>query len=325
MFGKLKPEKPGGDSAPKTGGGMMARLGAALGRTRGRIAGGLARLLGDATRIDEALLEEVEDLLLSADVGVAVSQRIVGGLKKRVGKVEGDPGQLVFDSIRDEMLAVLTPVAQPLRVSTSRERPFVILVVGVNGTGKTTTIGKLAHHLKSQGHSVMLAAGDTFRAAAIEQLNSWGERNEVNVISQHTGADSASVVFDAVKSAGAKGIDVLIADTAGRLHTQSDLMEELKKVRRVVSKLDPEAPHEVILVVDAGTGQNALTQATQFQEAVGVSGICVTKLDGTAKGGVVLAIAERLVVPIRYIGVGEGIEDLREFNAREFVDALLQH
>lgn len=305
--------------------GLIARLGTALGRTRGRLVDGLAKLLSGRAKVDEALLEELEELLLTADVGVSVSERIVGGIRRRTGQNDGNTLEAVFGSVREDMLEVLNPVAQALDLPLQRQLPFVILVVGVNGTGKTTTIGKLAHWLKTGGHTVMLAAGDTFRAAAIEQLSSWGERNDVPVIRQHTGADSASVIYDALQAATARRLDVLIADTAGRLHTQTDLMEELKKVRRVINKLDPDAPHEVLLVLDAGTGQNALAQAAQFQQAVGVTGICVTKLDGTAKGGMVLAIADSLGVPIRFVGVGEGIGDFREFDAREFVEALLSH
>jgi fused signal recognition particle receptor len=275
--------------------------------------------------VDETLLGDLEELLLTADVGVSVSERIVDGVRRRTLQNDRNTLEAVFNSVRKDMLEVLNPVSQALHLPAGRQLPFVILVVGVNGTGKTTTIGKLAHWLKSGGHTVMLAAGDTFRAAAIEQLGSWGERNEVPVIQQHSGADSASVIYDALQAATARGFDVLIADTAGRLHTQTDLMEELKKVRRVINKLDPDAPHEVLLVLDAGTGQNALSQAAQFQQAVGVTGICLTKLDGTAKGGIVLAIADRLGVPIRFVGVGEDIGDFREFNADEFVEALLSH
>lgn len=301
----------------------MGRLGAALGRTRGRLVNGLSRLLAGKARVDDALLDEVEELLLSADVGVPVTTRIVEGIRTGVKDPDGDVTNAVLGSVERDMLAVLEPVAVPLEIPRQTARPFVVLVVGVNGTGKTTSIGKLAHRIKAQGRSVMLAAGDTFRAAAIEQLKSWGERNQIAVVAQHTGADSASVIYDALDSATSRGIDVLIADTAGRLHTQADLMEELKKVRRVLNKLDPEAPHEVLLVLDAGTGQNALSQAVQFHQAVGVTGLCITKLDGTAKGGVIFAIAERLGIPIRFIGTGEGVADLRDFDARSFVQALL--
>lgn len=323
MLGKQKTSDAGNDASSERAPGLLARFGAALGRTRVRLVDGLARLLVPGARVDDALLDEIEELLLSADVGVPVTTRIVERIRSGAKKPGGESGDAVLRSVEEEMLAVLEPVAAPLKLPENLTRPFVILVVGVNGTGKTTSIGKLAHRLKSEGRTVMLAAGDTFRAAAIEQLKTWGERNRVPVISQHTGADSASVVYDALDSATSRKIGVLIADTAGRLHTQADLMEELKKVRRVVNKLDPQAPHEVLLVLDAGTGQNALAQAVQFHQAVGVTGLCITKLDGTAKGGVIFAIAERLGLPIRYIGTGENLADLREFDARAFVRALL--
>jgi fused signal recognition particle receptor len=323
MFGRNKPEDAGNDASDRPAPGLMARFGAALGRTRGRLIDGFSRLLSGRAKIDDALLDDIEELLLSADVGVTVTTRIIEAIRAGVKKSDGEAADVVLRAVESEMLAVLEPVAAPLQIPNQPARPFVVLVVGVNGTGKTTSIGKLAHRFVSEGRSVMLAAGDTFRAAAIEQLNSWGERNQVAVVSQHAGADSASVVYDALDAATSRGIDVLIADTAGRLHTQANLMEELKKVRRVVNKLDPEAPHEVLLVLDAGTGQNAIAQAAQFHQAVGVSGLCITKLDGTAKGGVIFAIAERLRIPIRFIGVGEGLGDLREFEARAFVRALL--
>ncbi len=323
MFGRQKPANAGNDSVKESAPGLMARLAAALGRTRGRLVEGLSALLAGKSKIDDALLDEIEEMLLSADVGVPVTTRIVDVIRETAKKPAGESSDAVLHAVEAEMLSVLDPVNRRLEIPKNPAKPFVILVVGVNGTGKTTSIGKLAHKLKAQGHSVMLAAGDTFRAAAVEQLKRWGERNQVPVVAQKTGADSASVVYDALASAGARGIDVLIADTAGRLHTQAGLMEELKKVRRVLTKLDPEAPHEVLLVLDAGTGQNALAQAVQFHQAVGVSGLCITKLDGTAKGGVIFAIAERLGVPIRFIGVGEGVADLRDFDARAFVQALL--
>jgi fused signal recognition particle receptor len=323
MFGRQRPADAGNDASNKPASGLISRLGAALGRTRGRLVEGLSRLLAGGVKVDDALLDQIEELLLSADVGVAVTARIVEGIRSGVKKSDVDAGDAVLRSVEKEMLAVLEPVAAPLEIPTRLGKPFVVLVVGVNGTGKTTSIGKLAYRLRSEGRSVMLAAGDTFRAAAIEQLKSWGQKNQIEVVAQHSGADSASVVYDALHSATSRRIEVLIADTAGRLHTQSDLMEELKKVRRVVSKLDPEAPHEVLLVLDAGTGQNALAQAIKFHQAVGVSGLCITKLDGTAKGGVIFAIAESLGVPIRYIGVGEGVADLKEFDAQAFVQALL--
>jgi fused signal recognition particle receptor len=267
-------------------------------------------------------LEDLETLLITADVGVEATARIIADLTERVKrKTLTDPPALLLALKADlrELLRTATgPVRQP-----AAGKPQVILMVGVNGAGKTTTIGKLAKRLHAEGNSVMLAAGDTFRAAAVEQLETWGARNQIPVIAQHTGADSASVIFDALQAATARGVDVLIADTAGRLHTKTNLMDELVKVVRVLKKLDPDAPHEVMLVVDATTGQNALAQAEHFHRAVGVTGITLTKLDGTAKGGILFAIAERLRLPIRFIGVGETIDDLRSFDADEFVDALL--
>jgi fused signal recognition particle receptor len=270
--------------------------------------------------IDAELLEELESRLLLADVGVDATLEIVGNLTGRVSRKELTHPDALEEALREELLVLLKPVEQPLNVSG--RSPFVILMVGVNGVGKTTTIGKLARRYQSEGRSVMLAAGDTFRAAAVEQLQVWGDRNDVPVIAQHTGADSASVIFDALQAARARSIDVLIADTAGRLHNKDNLMEELEKVVRVMGKIDPDAPHEVMLVLDAGTGQNALAQASEFQRSVGVTGLSLTKLDGTAKGGVIFAIAKKLGLPIRYIGIGEAVEDLRPFAATEFIDAL---
>ena len=284
----------------------------------------MARAFDAGTAIDDALVEDVETALLVGDVGVKATERIVADLRARIARREVRDADAMLATLRADMLSVLDPVAEPLAVGESSARPFVLLMVGVNGTGKTTTIGKLARRFLDQGRSVMLAAGDTFRAAAIEQLEAWGERNGVPVVAQHTGADAASVIFDAVQSASARGVDVLIADTAGRLHTQGGLMEELKKVVRVLKKLDPSAPHETMLVIDAGMGQNALAQAREFHAAVEVSGITLTKLDGTAKGGIVFAIAEELGIPIRFVGVGENADDLRPFDAAEFVDALLE-
>lgn len=304
--------------------GLFGRLSGALKRTRGALLGGIARVFDGASPLDEDLIEEVETSLLVSDVGVKASERIIAGLKERVGRREIGDAEALFTALHDDMLPVLEAVSGPLEIPEGAEKPFVVLMVGVNGSGKTTTIGKLARRFRSQGLSVMLAAGDTFRAAAIEQLQAWGARNDVPVVAQHTGADSASVIFDALQSARSRGVDVLIADTAGRLHTQEDLMEELKKVVRVLAKLDPSAPHETMLVIDAGMGQNALVQARQFHAAVNVSGITLTKLDGTAKGGIVFAIAEELGIPIRFVGVGESAEDLREFRADEFVNALLE-
>ena len=310
---------PAADSA-----GIFGRLKSALQRTRGALVDRLASLFSGRTRLDEDLLEELETLLLSADVGVDATEKIIDALRARFSRADASEAEAVVAALREHMLEILSPVSIPLEVAPTGAKPFVMLVVGVNGTGKTTSIAKLAHRFKRQGYSVMLAAGDTFRAAAIEQLQTWGERAGVPVVSQHTGADSASVIYDALESARARGIDVLIADTAGRLHTQSGLMEELKKVRRVINKLDESAPHETLLVIDAGTGQNALVQATQFHQAVAVTGIALTKLDGTAKGGIIFALAERLGLPIRFIGVGEGLDDLRDFEARAFIDALFE-
>ena len=301
--------------------GMFARLKDSLTRTRANLGAGLGNLVLGKKAIDAELLEDIETQLLSADVGVEATQAIIADLTQRVARRQLDDADALMDALRTDLLAILMPCSKPL-VIPADIKPFVILMVGINGAGKTTSIGKLAQRLQGQGRSVMLAAGDTFRAAAVEQLQVWGVRNNIAVIAQHSGADAASVIFDGVQAAKARGIDVLIADTAGRLHTQGNLMEELKKVKRVIARQDPGAPHEVMLVVDAGTGQNALTQVQQFQQAVGVTGIILSKLDGTAKGGIIFAIAKKTGLPIRFIGVGEGIDDLREFNAAEFVNAL---
>jgi fused signal recognition particle receptor len=281
----------------------------------------LAHLLPGG-KVGEEFIEEMETRLLTGDVGVDATQEIVDGLEKKLWRDELGDSRAVLATIRDSMLGILGPCEQPLRIPDD-VRPFVILVVGVNGSGKTTTIGKVAHRLKSDGLSVMLAAGDTFRAAAVEQLQTWGERNNVPVIAQGTGADPAAVAYDAFEAARARGVDVLLADTAGRLHTQENLMDELRKVKRVLTRLDPAAPHEVLLVLDGGSGQNALLQARRFNEAIGLTGVAITKLDGTAKGGVVLAVARELQLPVRFIGIGEAIEDLAPFEAGPFVDALL--
>lgn len=302
--------------------GLFTRLSKGLSRTRHGITDGLADLLLGKKAIDDDTLEAIETLLLSADVGVEAAQSIIGDLTQRMARNQLSDGDSLFAALREEMLAILAPCTSPLSVENS-DGPFVVLMVGINGAGKTTSIGKLAKRLQDQGRSVMLAAGDTFRAAAVEQLQEWGKRNDIPVIAQHSGADSASVIYDALEAAKARKVDVLIADTAGRLHTQSNLMDELKKVYRVLGKLDAGAPHEVMLVLDAGTGQNAIAQAKQFHQAVNVSGITITKLDGTAKGGVIFAIAQQMGIPIRFIGVGEAIDDMRPFDAEEFVDALL--
>ena len=325
MFGLGKKRQAGQDpasEAPPERRGLFSRLRDRLARTRAQLGAGLSDLFLGRKRIDDDLLEELETLLLTADLGVEATGRIIGDLTQRVKRQSLSDPRALLAALKEDLRGILTAAQAPVR-EAAPGRPQVILVVGVNGAGKTTTIGKLAKRLQEEGNSVVLAAGDTFRAAAVEQLQTWGERNRVPVIAQQMGADSASVVFDALQAASARGADVLIADTAGRLHTKSNLMEELAKIARVLKKLDPEAPHEVMLVVDATTGQNALNQAVQFHRAVGLTGITLTKLDGTAKGGIVFAIAERLKVPIRFIGVGEGIEDLRPFDADEFLDALL--
>ena len=292
-------------------------------RLRGSgFARGLGGLFSRNPKLDDDLLDEIETALLTADVGVPATTALVEGLRKRMKAREFVDANALLKALRAELVALLAPVALPLRIDASA-RPFVVLTVGVNGVGKTTTIGKLARRFKEQGHSLMLAAGDTFRAAAVAQLQAWGERNGVPVVAQGQDADAASVAFDALQAAKARGIEVLIADTAGRLHTQQGLMAELGKIRRVLGKLDPAAPHEVLMVIDGTTGQNALSQLRQFHAAVGVTGLVVTKLDGTAKGGVVFALAREFGIPIRYAGIGERSEDLRVFDAEAFVDALL--
>ena len=293
-----------------------------LGDSRNTIGKRLKALVSGYSDINEDLLEDLETALLTADVGVKASLGIMENLRTAInnGSIR-EPGALL-PAVQAELYELIEPCEQFLAVDTSH-KPFVILMVGINGAGKTTTIGKLAQRFKEEGLSVMLAAGDTFRAAAVEQLKSWGARNDVPVIAQGTGADSAAVIFDALESAKAREVDILIADTAGRLHTQSNLMEELKKIRRVISRVDENAPHEVMLVVDAGTGTNALTQAHHFNEAVNISGITITKLDGTARGGMLFAIASELGIPIRYIGVGEAAKDLRPFDAGTFINAIL--
>lgn len=319
LFGFKKNISPASEDAP----GMLARLGNALTRTRAGLGGWLGELRAGAVTVDADLLEQLEEHLLSADAGVEVTEKVMGNLRARLGRRELRDAGVLADAMREELLAILQPCEQPLLIAPDA-RPFVLLMVGINGAGKTTTIGKLAQQLRREGRKLMLAAGDTFRAAAVEQLQVWGERNQVPVIAQPAGSDSAAVIYDAVQAARARDIEVLIADTSGRLHTQANLMEELKKIKRVIAKAEPAAPHEVMLVVDASTGQNALQQAQQFHQAVGLTGITLTKLDGTAKGGIIFALAEKVGVPIRYIGVGEGVDDLRVFNAAEFVEALFE-
>ncbi len=312
-------DQAGGDDTKQ---GWFSRLKRGLGKTRSNFTEGLADLVLGKKEIDDELLEELETQLLMADVGVEATQQIISNLTDKVSRKELGDSDALYGALKQELRELLGD-NRPLQIDNTRHMPYVILMVGINGAGKTTTIGKLAKRLQLEGKSVMLAAGDTFRAAAVEQLQEWGRRNEIPVIAQHSGADSASVIYDAVEAAKSRGADVLIADTAGRLHTQSNLMEELKKVKRVMGKLDDSAPHEVMLVVDGGTGQNALQQAEQFDQTVGLTGITVSKLDGTAKGGVIFAIAKKFGFPIRFIGVGEGIDDLREFDADDYVNALL--
>lgn len=316
----IAPEAPAQPTEPKQPG-FFARLKQGLSKTSASLGEGMASLFLGKKAIDDDMLDELETRLLTADVGVEATSLIVRNLTQKVARKQLTDSDALYQSLQNELIEMLKPVEAPLVIGT-QNKPFVILVVGVNGAGKTTTIGKLAKKLQLEGKKVMLAAGDTFRAAAVEQLQVWGERNKIPVIAQHTGADSASVIFDAVQAAKARGIDVLIADTAGRLHTKDNLMEELKKVRRVIGKLDEAAPHEVLLVLDAGTGQNAINQAKQFNQTVSLTGLALTKLDGTAKGGVIFALAKQFGLPIRYIGVGEGIDDLRTFEAEPFVQAL---
>ncbi|MCK5875053.1 MAG: signal recognition particle-docking protein FtsY [Alcanivoracaceae bacterium] len=299
------------------------RMKEGLSKTNKVLGQGLADLLVGRKEIDDELFEDIETQLLSADIGVEATDVIIQALTDKVGREELMHADALYDALKDELRKLLVPVDKPLVIDRSK-KPYVILMVGVNGVGKTTTIGKLARRFHNEGLSVMLAAGDTFRAAAVEQLQVWGERNHIPVIAQQSGADSASVIFDGVQAAMARGVDVLIADTAGRLHTKSNLMEELSKVVRVMKKLIPDAPHEVLLVLDAGTGQNAINQAREFRNAVGVTGLALTKLDGTAKGGVLFALAKTIGLPIRFIGVGEKLEDLRPFEAEQFVQALFE-
>lgn len=301
-------------------GGFYARLKRGLSKTGSQFASGFGDLFLGRKTIDEDLLEDLEAQLLMSDIGIDATRRVIDDITGRVSRRELADGAAVMRATKLALLDIIKPCEQAL--DTGAATPFVILVVGVNGAGKTTTIGKLAHRYKSEGKKVMLAAGDTFRAAAVEQLQAWGERHDVPVIAQHTGADSASVLFDGLEAATARGVDVLIADTAGRLQNKAHLMDELEKVVRVMKKVNPDAPHETLLVLDAGTGQNAVSQAEQFDQSVGVTGIVLTKLDGTARGGVIFAIAEKLRRPIRFIGIGEAAADLRPFAAESFVDAL---
>lgn len=306
------PQKPG----------VFSRIKQGLSQTRQHFGDSIGRLLLGKKEIDDELLEEIETILLRADLGIATTNSVITAIKDNLSRKKLADGNAVYSVLRQQLQQILSANAAPLLPKTTNNSPFVILVVGINGAGKTTTIGKLAKKYQEEGKTVMLAAGDTFRAAAVEQLQIWGERNQIPVVAQHTGADSASVVFDALQSAKSRGIDVLIADTAGRLHTQSNLMDELKKVKKVMKKIDSVAPHETLLVLDASIGQNALNQAREFNQAIGLSGIAMTKLDGTAKGGILFAIANELGIPFRYVGIGEGIDDLRVFDAAQFVSAI---
>ena len=303
--------------------GFFGRMAAGLSKTRSNLTDGLSTLLLGKKEIDDDMMEDLETQLIMADVGVEATTEIIDRLTKRVGRKELRDSDALYEALIEELQDMLAVSQKPLVVDSSK-KPYVILMVGINGVGKTTTIGKLAKQFQARGKSVMLAAGDTFRAAAVEQLQVWGERNNVPVVAQHTGADSASVLFDAVQAATSRGVDILIADTAGRLHNKDNLMQELEKVVRVMKKIDDTAPHEVMLVLDAGTGQNAINQTKTFLPSVGVTGLTLTKLDGTAKGGIIFALAKQFGLPVRYIGVGEKIEDLRPFNADDFTRALFR-
>ncbi len=302
-------------------GSLFGRLKQGLSKTSSKLSEGLGNLLIGQREVDDELLEEMETQLITSDIGMDATMQIVENLTGQVSRSELTDARALLKSLQNELTQILLPSEGKLEIDASK-KPYVILVVGVNGVGKTTTIGKMAKRLQREGKSVMLAAGDTFRAAAVEQLQVWGDRNNVPVVAQHTGADSASVIFDAIQAAQSRNVDVVIADTAGRLHNKTNLMDELEKVVRVIKKLDDSAPHEVLLVLDAGTGQNALSQADHFRQAVGVTGIALTKLDGTAKGGIIFAISKKLGLPIRFIGVGEQIDDLRPFEAQDFVEAI---
>lgn len=319
---EVQADEPAIQEEPTTKEGIFARFKRGLAKTRHQLGDGLGRLLLGKKEINQELIDDLETLLLSADLGIDTTKEVLGQLTDNLERKQLADGDAVYHALKTQLEIILQQNTQPLITQTPDHSPFVILMVGVNGAGKTTTIGKLAKQFQQQGKKVMLAAGDTFRAAAVEQLQVWGERNDITVIAQQTGADSASVVYDALQAAKARKVDVLIADTAGRLHTQNNLMEELKKVKRVLHKLDPLAPHETMLVLDASIGQNALSQAKQFHEAVELTGITMTKLDGTAKGGILFAIANDLKIPFRYLGVGEGIADLRPFDAAQFVGAI---
>ena len=317
-----QPEEPARQPEPQAKPGLFSRLKSGLSKTGSSLTEGLGNLFLGAKQIDDEVLEDLETRLLMADVGIEATTEIIDQLTAKVDRNELADSEALMQALYSSMSELLKPVAKPLIIDSTK-KPTVILMVGINGAGKTTTIGKLAKKFQNDGKKVMLAAGDTFRAAAVEQLQTWGERNNVPVIAQGQGSDSASVIYDGMEAAKARGIDILLADTAGRLHTQTNLMEELKKVKRVMQKLDPDAPHEVMLVVDASIGQNALAQAKEFNEALGLTGITVTKLDGTAKGGILFAIAKQTGIPVRFVGVGESIDDLQVFDAEQFTGALL--
>ena len=322
MFGFKKNKKHDNNTEESKPKGLFQRLKVGLSKTGNNLTDGVGSLLLGKKQIDDEILEELETRLLMADVGIEATKKIIKELTQQAKRSELTNADELITALESKMTQILTPVSTPLEVES--QQPFVILMVGINGAGKTTTIGKLANKYKQQGKSVILAAGDTFRAAAVEQLQEWGARNDIPVVAQSTGADSASVIFDALQSATANSIDIVIADTAGRLHTQTNLMEELKKVKRVMQKNDTSAPHEVMLVIDAGMGQNALQQAIEFNKALGVTGLTLSKLDGTAKGGIIFAIAEQTKIPVRFIGVGEQANDLQVFDAQQFSRALLQ-
>jgi len=321
MFKFLKKNKETNNEHEPKQAGMVSKLISGLKRTRSVLVDGITEVFSGKREIDQKTLEELEIKLLTSDVGVAVTKQIIEQLKNKLKREKNIEYDVVLDTIKSELESVLRPCNQPLIISKD-VKPFVVLLVGVNGSGKTTTIGKLAKKLQDDNYKIILAAGDTFRAAAIEQLKIWGERNNVTVVAQKQGSDSAAVIYDALQAAKARDIDVLLADTAGRLHTHHGFMDELKKVKRTLQKIDSSAPHEVLLILDATIGQNALNQVKQFNEVIGVTGICITKLDGTAKGGVIFAIAQETKIPIRFIGVGESIDDLKPFDAKEFVAAL---
>lgn len=321
MFG-FKSDAKNDDARVQKPQSFFSSLKKRLSKTRAALSVGVGDILLGKKQIDDDLLEKLEDQLLMADVGIQATQKITQRITQAASRDALNDGESLLPVLKQCMVDILSPSASPLSID-GQHKPFVILMVGVNGAGKTTTAGKLAQQFQNQGLRVMLAAGDTFRAAAVEQLQIWGQRLDIPVISQGQGADAASVMYDALKSAQARNIDVLIADTAGRLHTQNNLMDELAKIKRVLGKIDPSAPHETMLVLDAGTGQNALSQASNFKQDIGVTGITLTKLDGTARGGMIFSVSENLQLPIRYIGVGESVEDLREFDSEEFVDALM--